>query len=114
MNTKLSYILITICCFLSCIKAKKEETENNSINELKQKINIEGINPISVKFTISELGHEKGRAIGPNDYNLIAILKLSESDWMNLKDDYFKNKSDIRDKVYLNKDFRYRRLDLPC
>ncbi|QDW22572.1 hypothetical protein [Flavobacterium sp. KBS0721] len=103
MQTKLFHLLIIICCFFSCMK--EEKIENSNINELKQRINIDGINPISVRFSISELGQKKGRAIGPNDYDLQVILKLSESDYQNLKENYSKNKVNIGDKVYLNKDF---------
>lgn len=106
MKTKLLYVLALLWCISSCnIKENRMEIENNSIDELKQKINLEGINPLSVKFTINELEHNKGREIGPNDYNLVAVLKLSKPDWENLKENYSKNKPDINSEIYLDEDF---------
>jgi len=62
------------------------------------------INPISVKWTMNELGNSRSLTIGPTDFNFIAIVTLSESEWLNLKSIYDTDK-EINDRVYLKKDF---------
>lgn len=102
MKNKLLYLLTLLFLSGSCANKNKINIENN-INDLKKRINIEGLNPLSVKFVIKELG-QNNRVAGPTDYNLVAILQLSEADWGKLKNDYFKE-TDINNKIYLDKDF---------
>lgn len=103
MKTIFFYLVfILFFCFFAC--GKKEIIIYNDITLLKNTINLTEINPISVKWTMTELGNNRSLTPSPKDFNLIAILTLSESEWLNLKEKYSKDK-EINNKIYLKNDF---------
>lgn len=89
-------------CTFSC--GKKEDKIYDDIELLKSNINLMQINPVSVKWIKTELGHNRSIAPGPKDYNLIAILTLSESEWLKLKKNYDAEKVK-NNSIYLDKGF---------
>lgn len=102
---KLFYILIAICCFCSCSAQNNQEIPvmSEDIDQLKTSIQLD-YTPVAARWIIEPAVKKKGRAPGPTDYKLTAVLTLSPDDWNALRQQH-QSMSSINHKIYLANDF---------